>query len=289
MFLIFFYEDKKERSILKCSKTLFTALKTVERGEILQRELGNMLINRSIGETSQKIITGLDRDKYKYYTDLVLNLVHAVIEYGRPMQDSFRSLRENLANDLRAERKLIDIYYNSIWQMVIISCIIWGLVLFANSSLQLSVSIFSIISVLSLHLVGFFLYVFLHGRVRAHMFASFYRIYSILYSISYLSRVGLSVSEVRDLAEYDRLSEVKGQNFTQVKDRLQELMRLWIGQGEAIGDEIKDLIIEIDVLHQIQFRRFERNTLALRISVITLFFLSSYFLFWISIFFKSLY
>lgn len=222
--------------------------------------------------------------QYKFYTQLVYKFIQYCRRFGIPFNKIIINLRDGVVADHRFERKLAQEFRGGVFQFAFIAVVTWIFIYFASTLLNINPPKIFLIIIASLHLSGVLIFVILLRYLRLKIFGDFETFFHGLYTFQALSSIGLPLATIIAESDFDKIYEIKNCKFHHVKDRLQRLIIGLQQSGSPVEEEIRQLIGESWFLQEQGFEEFKNKQTGCKFLVITLFYLSSYFIFILSLF-----
>ncbi len=213
--------------------------------------------------------------KYKFYTDLVSILLNFQRTYGYCPKLCFGHIREGLFKHKDFDTKLRRINHSGVLQFILTSIIVWFMVGMSIKTLSWTPSGHLMVFLILLQAIGLIFYrlgaLFLENKIFKGFDAKHYAFYTFLC----LYKSGLAYQEVL------RKSGIKTvENLTkQEQKEITHMLKRWHKLGQAIEEDILELICQTWINLSHSFEKFLQLLSALRLFTLVFFFLSSYFCF----------
>ncbi len=219
--------------------------------------------------------------QYKFYTDLILDLLRGIREYGGGF-DVLYALKGIISKELRFDRSLRGHFYGALVQFMAIAVITWGFALLTNKIAGVQVSFIKMLVILLLQGAGFICFISLFIRLQKREFGAFQKFIRALCTLRSLSKAGMSVQRTLEGISLDDLPQ-KGELRPLVM-RLERAIFSYSNLGVPMTDDLDLLMDDLWATleyHQIRFSRF---LAMLKFLVAAIFFFSSYLIYLLSLF-----
>lgn len=237
---------------------------------------GQLLFNQLIGyrEIISEFGKNLELFKYKYFTDMTLNLVKATKKFGSPIDFAIQELKVALSKDISLETKIKSQFLGALFQMLMIS--IMGFTFFYFSSLQLGLKVnpSDVIVVFLVQLFGLFIFILSFIKLKSFHFISLENYLKSMYQLRSLAFSGLGIKSVLEESQLDILPKKK--NIIPLHRRIMTVFKMVQKYGNIDTSEFNTTINELWQLIDIEFEQFLKHLAALKTLVIISFFLGSY-------------
>lgn len=214
--------------------------------------------------------------QYKFFTPLVNLLLEMSRRYGGQYKEALQSIKESLNQDLQFEKKVKEFIWGSYFQKFCIFAISWGFIFLAQELCEIKLGLFIYLSIFIWQLVGLILLPLFISRLKKYYFAGIGQLWLSLYVLKAMSSVSLSRSEVFKLAKIYELQSIKHKNLEGVVGKLQASCELSLKQGGSYAKDIEELIQECRFLEKWHIELFEKRINAVKLLILSLFFLPSY-------------
>lgn len=214
--------------------------------------------------------------RYKFYSDVIEQLLSVARKIGGSYSDSFLFLREGLREDLQFEKKIKEVKTGLWLQILLMFLITWGFIFFALHITKSDVSMKGLAFILLWELVGVFLIPLCLRFFRKKYFQDIGEIWKMTFILKSLSRTPLARSEVFTLAGMNKIEEIQNKNLLPILDKLRSLCKECLKQGKSYEEDLKNIMEELRFTENWHFSLFEKRLMALKITVLGVFFLPSY-------------
>ncbi len=288
----YWYQLKRQiyREYLYLSKFLLAAL-GISGERVRQSLIASLVELESDSRISSAVVSGASGEdgsislpKYKFYSKIVFQMLGYCRNYGISLNTIVQNLRVGIIKDDKFERKMTQQKNGSLFQFIFISFATWFFIFFSYRLIGIMVNSKILIIISLLQSCGIVLFFLVSRYLRVRVFSHFESFFSSLYTLQALSSVGLPINHVGDKAEFEQLFKIDNPKFSYLQRRFRKMIYGWTRDGRPISNETGLLIDELWFLQEQSFEEFQRKQTALKFIVIAVFYLSSYFLFFLSLF-----
>jgi len=216
---------------------------------------------------------------YKFYSQLIEQILNFSRKYGGQYQEGFLFLREGLRLDQQFEKKMKEIKLSSYFQILLIFTITWSFVLTVSYSANLRLSWNNYLGILCWQSLGLVQFPFWIKFLRKRYFHDIGLFWKILYSLRSLSNVPLARSEIFRLSELFRIEEIKQNSLIHLVQKLKRICEDTLKKGHPYDQEVKGIMEELRFIEKWHCELFEKKMGALKLLILSVFFLPSYLVF----------
>jgi hypothetical protein len=238
----------------------------------------------------QSNIRGVDLSKeqeeiplYKFYTELILTLLHQSRIYGTPILKPLQEVRRAINLDRQLEQKLRSATIQSLLQFGLLILIVWVFIVISQYSTGIKAGALEIIIIIALQALGIGCFSLIFFYLRFNTFKDFSRIFECLYKIATLLDGPLSLKEVLVISKTENLDFVTSSSGKDMVTRLKYLIDNHKKTGAPIKTEIQLLISETQFSWEEAFKKFIKKIELMKLSIMFIFLVPSYFVFLYSI------
>lgn len=214
--------------------------------------------------------------QYKFYSDLVNLLLEMSRRFGGQYKEAFLSIKESLNQDLQFEKKLKEFIWGSYFQKFCIFAMSWGFIFFAQELTEVKLDFRVYLSIFSWQSIGILIFPLTCFYLKRYYFLGIGQLWLSLYVLKALSSVNLSRSEVFKLARIYQLQTIKHKNLETIVHKLQTCCELSLKQGGSYLKDVEELISECRFIEKWHVELFEKRLNALKLLILSIFFLPSY-------------
>lgn len=214
--------------------------------------------------------------QYKFFSSLVNLLLEMSRRFGGQYKEAFLSVKESLNQDLQFEKKLKEFILGSYFQKFCIFSMSWGFIFFAQNLTEVSLDNRVYLSIFSWQLVGLILFPLVCYQLKKHYFSEIGQLWLSLYVLKALLTVSLSRREVFKMARIYELHNIKHKNLVSIVEKLQTSCELSLKQGGSYLKDVEELIQECKFIEKWHIELFEKRLGALKLLILSIFFLPSY-------------
>jgi hypothetical protein len=238
--------------------------------------------HKNIGlEVTLNLISGtknsLSNKQYKFYTELVLKLLHFQRELGAPISLQLKEIKKVMLSDYQKERVLVKLKYRSWFQFFMISLITWILIFFAMNALEISLNTKTLVIVSLMQISGIliFSYIFKLWKLKAFKQIDLY--FKVLYSMRALIDAGMSINKVESESNISNLFESTKTSYQDINSQLLVSLESWKRDGTPIKGILDELISELWFRYDQKIEDFTKGLEVLKFTCLAIFYLGSYF------------
>lgn len=225
---------------------------------------------------------------YKYFTKLILDLYQARRVYGAEIQKHMLNIKSAILSDLQFEKKVKSLSFNSYSQFFAMSLLTWGFIFLTSKIMSYSADPLILFLIIFMQLIGSLLFFFIFKKVKKTMMDEIGKIEAPIYTMKALIRVGIPVSLVCERCEMDQLSNLKNKSIRELVERLFYSIDRLKNEGTPIESTLSEILDEVYFIRDQKFNKFINIISFFKFIILALFYLTSYFVFIISLFFSLL-
>ena len=214
---------------------------------------------------------------YKFYTCLIENVLEYGRNYGAPVKNILKDLREGLIKDRQFEIKLFDQKRGAMAQFALVSIITWMFLFICQKTIEVDIPIFYKKMMILLQFSGVIIYFAGDHFLKKRLFCLWPPYFFTLSTLKVLAQAGMPLQTILQKGRPDRL--VKASPLASVHKSLESLIDDWQSKGIPVQERLKDLLEEVWFLQQMRFGVFLKISTLMKFSCLALFFLSAYFLY----------
>lgn len=222
--------------------------------------------------------------KYKFFTDLILELLQLHKKLGINLSLYLPKIRLELQRDYRFEKKVQELMINCAYQFLIIIAVTWGFIFFSSMMINVFPSGIVVVSILFLQFIGVVIFFYLKHFLYQKTFLELEKIIEKFYKFLSLIDVGIPMAKVLEYSQIAALSNTKEKNLTTYAQRVNQLLIYWQQNGHSPKSEMSEILEDIWALKETLFEAFLKKLEVLKFIVLALFYLPAYFLYLFSIF-----
>lgn len=257
--------------------------------EKLKREDAALVILNNFSSLEQSVKYGkfdlrIELPKYKFFTDLILELLQLHKKLGINLSLYLPKIRLELQRDHRFEKKLHELMLNCIWQFLIIISVTWGFISFSSMMIAVFPSGKVISSILFLQMLGAIVFFYMKVFLYKKTFAELEQIIEKFYKFLSLVDVGIPISKILEYSQINALGKVKQKDLRSYAQRVHSLLTYWQQNGHSPKNEMTEILEDVWALKESLFEAFLKKLEVLKFIVLALFYLPAYFLYLFSIF-----
>jgi hypothetical protein len=214
--------------------------------------------------------------RYKFYSEVIDKLLELARQMGGNYQEALLFLREGLLADLQFEKKLKE-SQRAVWlQMLLMLLLTWIFIICALNMVQISPPMVALVLIASWQGIGLILLPLILRWLRERLFGDIGKLWKMLYILSSLYRLPLARSAIFGLAEIKNLREIQQKNLLHLVQKLADVCERALKQGSSYEVEVKMLMDELRFQEKWHFELLEKRLSALKLGLLSVFFLPSY-------------
>ena len=244
-------------------------LKKVKRSS--PEDLITFIIN-----SSSPAFTVKDPPRYKFYSEIVDELIRLRSQFGAEIRDSLRDIRKALVTDLREEKKITEAVHGGYFQYLIMCLFIWGFIFAATEIVEFKQSLTGVEYILIFQIVGGLGLIVIIKTLRFKYFSPFANYFRAIYQMKLFLGVNRPISEVTSIVS--NVSNSKKKEFVTIENRMELLCTQIKSSGRIDKEEIEYLLSELWDHLELQFMKFSKQLGILKMLSLLLFVLPSFFI-----------
>ncbi len=248
----------------------------------LEADLGKKLL-WSIYQMEEEVFCGQipsspRTSEYKFFSFLLNSFVFYSRDFGIPLMEFLKELKNHLRRDLQLEKKIGKEFRDGIFQFLFItfvSLLFWRWSYFLlEIKVKYSINFFFGVF---LEVIGLGVFILNFWVLRERLLKQFRPIFSAYYIFWGLSSVGLPIVEVLGKS---RILEVKPKNkgLKALQKRMENLVTSWKDKGFPVKEEVEGIIWELWEQYEEDFRGFRITLKIVNFLIMALFYLSAFFI-----------
>lgn len=237
-------------------------------------ELENWLKN--FGTNRQELKPMAVLPVYKFYSEVIEVLLNLARRLGGNYQEPLLFLREGLQNDRQFEKKVGSAVMGTWLQMGLMMGLTWLFIGSAITLVEMKISWLKLFFILVWQLIGLSILPFTLKWLRKKYFGDIGKIWKMLFVLRSLMKVPLSRTEILTLAGVGDLNNVKQTSLLPIVHKLKETCQRTLKMGTSYEEDIRYLMEELRFQEKWHFELFEKRITALKLAILSLFFLPSY-------------
>ncbi len=217
---------------------------------------------------------------FKFYHSQIILLMNFQKDFGISIKNFLLDLRSNLLKDLQFEKQKNQVKGNAYWQMIAMAGLTYGFIFVVNQQIQLPISWFIILAILSLNFLGASIFLWGSRALEKKYFSQFENLSKILVIIRAHLNTQPNSQVIYEL--YEKHQEKEGIIHPKWEFLHRRLLLHLIKMrdlGTDISSEISELTDEVWHTQEEEFERFGQHLSFFKFLILVLFFLSGYLLF----------
>lgn len=227
----------------------------------------------------QEISTSIQLPRYKFYSSVVEILLELARKKGGRFNEGLLHLREGLIGDIQSEKRIKELLQGVWIQMILMFLMTWVFILSSLFMTKIKISIFTLTGIFSWQMLATIVLLFVLKGLRNYYFTDIGKLWKILHILKSLGHVPLARSEIYQIAGLSDLNSFTQKNLFPLSEKLQDTCKEALRIGGNYLDEINSLMEELRFQEKWHFELFEKRLSALKLALLTIFFLPSYLFF----------
>ena len=247
----------------------------ISRGENLIKQLGHFEVSFLVKfkKNTDSIIS------YKFYSTILELLLTLNKKFGAPIKSRVKIIKRSLVKDIHLEKKLLAEIKGGLFQFILISFITWFFIYFVEKMLLLKLNQSVALLIIFLQISGLIIFLTAYNFIKKREYKDFDTIIKMITVMNVLLEVGLPQTKIVEYAGSNELSNLKKKNLISICDRFKLLIISWQKHGISIMDDLSILEEEISFVLDESGRLFFKKVEILKYTILTLFYLSAYFIY----------
>ncbi len=214
--------------------------------------------------------------RYKFYSEVTEVLLNLARKLGGNYQESLLFLREGLQLDRQFEKKIKEALLGMWLQMGFMMLLTWVFIIGALHLVEVKMKPLNLFLIFAWQILGFVFLPFISSFLRKRYFADIGKLWKILFILKSMVKVPLSRTEVLSLAGVGELALIKQKSLLTIVTKLREICQKCLKMGTSYEEEVTYLMDELRFQEKWHFELFEKKLTAVKLGLLSLFFLPSY-------------
>ncbi len=231
---------------------------------------------KNFGTNRQELKSQSALPVYKFYSEVIEVLLNLARRMGGNYQEALLFLREGLQNDRQFEKKVKSAVLGTWLQMGLMMGLTWLFIMSAVTLVGMQVDGWKLFLIFFWQLIGLSILPLCLRWLRKKYFGDIGKIWKMLFVLKSLMKVPLSRTEVLTLAGVGELNHVKQNSLLSIVSKLKETCQKTLKMGTSYEDDVRYLMDELRFQEKWHFELFEKRITALKLAILSLFFLPSY-------------
>jgi hypothetical protein len=212
---------------------------------------------------------------YKFYSSLVGELITYRNRFGCEIRSSLIEIRKSLSADIKESQKIKDSFLGGVFQYIFLVIFLWVFLYFARESVQLAIPALNLVLLCSWQFLGGVTYLICFKALKASTFRNFDLYLRALYKFKIMLKVSRPLNEIIKSIELDRLPE--SSSVRHLKRRVEFLCHEIKHRGRVEGIEVELTLTETWDFYEIQLTKFNKYLGIIKMALIFIFVLPSFF------------
>ena len=217
-----------------------------------------------------------DLSQYKFYTDLVKELLASAIRHGTTIKKFLPEIKQGLVKDIQYAKKINSFYLGGVYQIFLISIFGFIFIYVMENQLNISIKNESLILPVSLQVLGITFFTIGFFFLKKIKFFPLIRYLKSFYKLRVLVDSGSSLKKIAQSISADSLSSAK--DLVYFKKRIELQLQVIRNSGQLDRKEIELYINEMWQMLDFKFEEFSQELNVLKLLVLCFFSLSGYLL-----------
>jgi len=211
--------------------------------------------------------------KYKFFTDLLLNILLLHRSLGTPLKKYMLEIRTAMQRDIRCEKKIYYEKQKTLLQSVFLMILMFCFIYVYKSELNIQISNKVTFIILFSQLAGVYVVNIIYNKIKYIYFNDYSIFFEVLYKLKVKMEVGGSIQSILLNSNLNLAYQLKSKTLSSQIIRLHKLIESWRHTGESISVEIEELITEVNHLFNDSLDKFLESIVFVRFLSLLLFFL----------------
>ncbi len=215
---------------------------------------------------------------YKFYHELMESMVKWAKTTGINLKPILKELRGALSQDQKFEKKVSAFFYHAILQVSAIFILSWSYYFLLVYYTQKRLSGEELLVVLLWQLVGFSIYLYGLTIYKNRFIGIYFQVLTKLYQFNSFYSAGVTLTVALTESKVIHSLECHaGSEIRHLKVKLESLLNEVRARGVNIRAELAEMVEEIWFLIELRYEKFAQLMQVLKVAILLLFFVSSYF------------
>ncbi|MFN8369477.1 MAG: hypothetical protein U0T83_02500 [Bacteriovoracaceae bacterium] len=231
--------------------------------------------------TSQNLCTlsSFKFTHYKFYQELMETILKWGKETGINLKPILKDIKLSLHQDYKFEKRMTQFFKQGMFQIGSIVMLSWGYYLGLIYTIEKQLTAFEVVMILFWQLIGITLYWYLLMIYKNNFMGRYYQVLDKLYQFSSLYSAGIPLSRlVSETQMFKILAEERDHEMVALKLKIENLVNEVRHKGVSISVELREAIEEVWFLLELRYEKFVELMQVLKMTILLLFFVSTYFL-----------
>lgn len=235
---------------------------------------GQRLYTRLLMSDQLRDMSGVPQ--YKFYNDLIFDVISHSNEYGTPLDGPMDTLKRALTNDLKAEKKNSQLIFSALGNFVAAAVVTWLFCLYATNALGNKLPTVFMVVMLAWHVLGVTSFLYAINRQKENTLCKFNQLFLYIYKFKLLCQSGVCVNEAIARSEIIEIFKLSISGLEYYHSRLEKIIENRIRRGEPIDRELTLFQEEIWSLYENRCERLKVHVTVMKFVWLCVFFLTSY-------------
>ena len=260
--------------------------RSIKRADCLLQIIGQLVTDKSLSFSQKQDLLKNPACEYKFYSNLLRTLLNSSQELGSGYVSQLKDIREALKIDKKNEVKFQQLYFEGMTQFLLVSILGWFFVFFIGSNFNVDIHPKIVLSKSTIDCFSFALFAFLFKKSTAYFLGNHGELLEFIYSFSSQFRAGLPLNEI---VLRTKANDLKFDGFSnKFILPIREMIKNYSLKGISPMDSLMQMLEEHQFLFELNFEKLNKRINVLRMSIIIVFLIPSFFFFNLSLLLTSL-
>lgn len=227
----------------------------------------------------QELTNPIQLPRYKFYSNVVEVLLELARKKGGRFNEGLLYLREGLICDIQSEKRVKELLHGVWFQMGLMFLMTWVFIFLSLMMTKIKFSAFSLFSIFAWQMLAALVLIYSLKTLRNYYFTDIGKLWKILHILKSLGHVPLARSEIYQIAGLSDINSFSQKNLLPLTEKLQNTCKEALKIGGNYLDEINSLMEELRFQEKWHFELFEKRLSAIKLALLSIFFLPSYLFF----------
>ncbi len=219
---------------------------------------------------------------YKFFHDVLYGIIDASAKYGQVNDSIFQFFKNVLMKDIQHERKKRSDYFSSYLQFILASFCIICTITFSNYILEKAILSTAFCIVILAHTLGIIIYFKITQFIEKSTFLELDKVFNSLMKFSFFSQMNLPISIVLEKTNVPKF--VGGQEVKRFRASLVNIIERWQSAESFSIMDTERLLDNVWDYRKYEYKKMLRKLVVWRLVILAVFYLSSYLIYFATLF-----
>lgn len=212
--------------------------------------------------------------RYKFFSELIEELVKARREFGCEIEKSILEIRKYLRLDIKETKRIRESIITGAYQYILLISFTWFFLVSSNEILKINLILSESIGLALFQLLGLILYFKVAIFIRLRMFCKLNSYFFSIYTFRTLFSISRPLTEILLKSRITELKDCK--ELVHIHKRINILVKEFKVNGTLNLDDLNQVVMEIWDCFELKLESFKRFISALKFTSMILFILPSF-------------